>query len=141
MTLTSEATTVWNGDLKTGAGTVTLDSSHAAEFPVTWAARTTGEAGRTNPEELLSAAHAACFAMQFSSLLAKFGTPPQTLTVTAAIGFEAVPGITGSHITVKASIPGISDEDFQSIAAEAKSSCPVSRALVGIPITLDAQLA
>jgi osmotically inducible protein OsmC len=141
MRLTSEATTVWNGDLKTGAGSVTLDSSKAAEFPVTWAARTTGEAGRTNPEELLSAAHAACFAMQFSSLLAKFGTPPQTLTVTAAIGFEAVAGITGSHLTVKASVPGISDEDFQSIAAEARAGCPVSRALVGIPITLDAQLA
>ena len=141
MALTSEATTVWNGDLKTGSGTVTLDSSHAAEFPVTWAARTTGEPDRTNPEELLGAAHAACFAMQFSSLLAKFGAPPQILNVTAAIGFEAVAGITGSHLTVTATINGISDEDFQSIAAEARTSCPVSRALVGIPITLDASLA
>lgn len=140
MALTSEATTVWNGDLKTGAGSITLDSSNAAVFPVTWAARSTGETGRTNPEELLSAAHASCFSMQFASLLAKFGSPPRSLRVTAALTFETVAGITGSHLTVSASVDGISEDDFQSIAAEARASCPVSRALVGIPITIDARL-
>ena len=67
MAVTSEATTLWFGDLKSGSGTTSLDSSDAAEFPVTWAARSEGESGRTNPEELLGAAHSACFSMAFSN--------------------------------------------------------------------------
>ncbi|CAN5184235.1 OsmC family peroxiredoxin [soil metagenome] len=141
MAVTSEATTVWNGDLKAGAGTTTLDSSKAGEFPVNWAARSHGEAGMTNPEELLGAAHSACFAMAFSNMLANFGTPPETIQVTAAVTFDPAEGITGSHLLVSAKVPGISPQDFQSVAAEAKATCPVSRALVGIPITLEASLA
>jgi osmotically inducible protein OsmC len=141
MAVTSEATTLWHGDLKSGAGTTTLDSSHAADFPVSWAARAHGEAGKTNPEELLGAAHSACYSMALSNMLAEFGAAPTSLQVTAAVTFDPAEGITGSHLLVSAKVPGISEEDFQRIAAEAKAGCPVSRALAGIPITLEASLA
>lgn len=141
MTVTSESTSVWNGDLTSGSGTVSLDSSRAASLAVNWKARSEGGAEVTTPEELLGAAHAACFSMAFAHALAGFGTTPETLRVTAAVGFNPAEGITGSHLTVSATIPGISEEDFQRIADEAKRTCPVSRALVGVPITLDASLA
>jgi osmotically inducible protein OsmC len=141
MPVTSEATTLWFGDLKSGSGTTSLDSSDAAEFPVSWAARSEGESGKTNPEELLGAAHSACYAMALSSALAGNGTPPESLQVTAAVTFDPAQGITGSHLLVSAKVAGIGDEDFQRIAEGAKSGCPVSRALVGIPITLEASLA
>ena len=141
MALTSESTTLWIGDLKSGSGTISLDSSEAAEFPVTWAARTEGEVGKTNPEELLGAAHASCFAMQFSGLLTKAGTPPQSLQVTAAVTFDPAGGsILGCHLLVSAKVDGTTDEAFQKLAAEAKDTCPVSRALSGITITLEASL-
>ena len=141
MSVTSEATTLWFGDLFSGSGTTSLDSSDAAEFPVSWAARSEGATGKTNPEELLGAAHSACYSMAFSNELATAGTPPESLQVTAAVTFEPGKGITGSHLLVSAKIPGISEEDFQRIANEAKENCPVSKALAGIPITLEASLA
>jgi lipoyl-dependent peroxiredoxin len=141
MALTSEATTLWFGDLKSGKGTTSLDSSDLAEFPVTWAARTEGESGKTNPEELLGAAHSACFSMAFSLVLAENGTPPESLQVTAAVTFQPGEGITGSHLLVNAKIPGISEEDFQRLAEDAKVNCPVSQALGGTTITLEASLA
>lgn len=140
MAVTSESTTVWNGDLKSGAGTVTLDSSKAAELSVNWKARSEGGAEVTTPEELLGAAHAACFSMAFSNTLAQFGTAPETIRTTAAVTFDPAQGITGSHLRVTATVPGLSEEDFQRLAEEAKRTCPVSRALVGIPITLEATL-
>jgi osmotically inducible protein OsmC len=141
MSVTSESTTLWFGDLMSGSGTTSLDSSDAAEFPVTWAARSEGVSGKTNPEELLGAAHSACYSMAFSHALAQAGTPPESLQVTAAVTFEPGTGITGSHLLVSAKIPGISAEDFQRLADEAKANCPVSQALAGIPITLEASLA
>jgi len=141
MSVTSEATTLWFGDLFNGSGTTSLDSSDAAEFPVSWAARAEGTSGKTNPEELLGAAHSACFSMAFANELASAGTPPESLQVTAAVTFEPGKGITGSHLLVSAKIPGISEEDFQRIANVAKENCPVSQALAGIPITLEASLA
>lgn len=141
MSVTSEATTLWFGDLLSGSGTTSLDSSDAAEFPVTWVARSEGVSGQTNPEELLGAAHSACFSMAFSAGLAKNGTPAESLQVTAAVTFEPGTGITGSHLLVSAKVAGLSDEDFQRLAEEAKGGCPVSRALAGIPITLEASLA
>lgn len=141
MALTSEATTLWFGDLLSGSGTTSLDSSDAGEFPVTWAARTEGVTARTNPEELLGAAHSACFSMAFSSALAKAGHAPESLQVTAAVTFQPGEGITGSHLLVSAKVPGIAEEDFERIAEEAKVNCPVSKALTGIPITLEASLA
>lgn len=141
MAVTSEATTLWFGDLTSGSGTTSLDSSDAAEFPVTWAARSEGELGRTNPEELLGAAHSACYSMAFSNALAQAGHAPESLQVTAAVTFQAGEGITGSHLLVSAKVPGISAEDFERLAEDAKANCPVSKALSGIPITLEASLA
>ena len=140
MAVTSEATTLWFGDLMSGNGTTSLDSSDAAEFPVNWKARSEGGAEVTTPEELLGAAHAACFSMAFSNTLAQFGTAPETIRTTAAVTFDPAQGITGSHLRVTATVPGLSEEDFQRLAEEAKRTCPVSRALVGIPITLEATL-
>jgi len=141
MALTSESTTVWNGDLRSGSGTVVLDSSHAAEFPLNWRARSEGVAGTTNPEELIGAAHSACFSMAFSNILASFGSAPESIRTTAAVTFDPAVGITGSHLRVDATVPGIAEADFQRLAEEAKATCPVSRALVGIPITIEAHLA
>lgn len=141
MALTSEATTLWFGDLQGGSGTTSLDSSDAAEFPVSWQARSVGEVGRTNPEELLGAAHSACYSMALSNGLSGNGTPPESLQVTAAVTFVPGEGIKGSHLLVSAKVPGVSEEDFQKFAEDAKANCPVSKALAGIPITLEASLA
>lgn len=141
MAVTSRSTTNWQGDLFTGKGEVSLDSSGAGRFAVDWKARSQGEESTTTPEELLGAAHSACFAMAFSNTLADFGTPPESIQVTAAVTFDASqPGITGSHLSVEATVPGLDEHDFQRLAEEAKAGCPVSRALVGIPITLEARL-
>jgi lipoyl-dependent peroxiredoxin len=141
MALTSEATTVWQGDLFSGVGSTSLDSSKTAEFPVTWTARTDGVAGMTNPEELLAASHASCFSMQFSNLLSKAGHVPESIQVTAAVTFQPGEGVTGSHLLVSAKVPGIAEDEFERIADEAKQTCPISRALAGIPITIEASLA
>ncbi len=141
MALTSEATTLWFGDLTSGSGTTSLDSSDAGEFPVTWQARSEGEVGRTNPEELLGAAHSACYSMAFSGALAKAGHPPESLQVTAAVTFQPGEGITGVHLLVSAKVPGLDEAGFQSIAEDAKLNCPVSKALTGTTITLEASLA
>ncbi|MGH1526261.1 OsmC family peroxiredoxin [Leifsonia sp. L25] len=142
MAVTSESTTVWTGDLKSGSGTVSLDSSGAATLSVNWKARSEGGAETSTPEELLGAAHSACFSMAFSNVLAAaFGTAPESIRTTAAVTFDPAQGITGSHLLVEASVPGLGEEDFQRLADEAKRTCPVSRALVGIPITIEATLA
>jgi osmotically inducible protein OsmC len=141
MPVTSEATTLWFGELFSGKGTTSLDSSDSAEFPVTWAARSEGQESTTNPEELIGAAHSACFAMAFSNGLASNGTPPESLQVTAAVTFDPAEGITGSHLLVSAKVAGLSEDDFQRLATEAKEGCPVSRALAGVSITLEASLA
>ncbi len=141
MALTSEATTLWFGDLDNGSGTTSLDSSDAAEFPVTWQARSEGVVGHTNPEELLAASHSACFSMAFSGRLAKAGHAPESLQVTAAVTFQPGEGVTGSHLLVSAKIAGITEDEFQTIAQDAKANCPISKALAGIPITIEASLA
>ncbi len=141
MALTSEATTLWFGSLTEGKGTTSLDSSDAAEFPVTWQARAEGEVGKTNPEELLGAAHSACFSMALSHALSEAGSPPESLQVTAAVTFQPGEGITGSHLLVSAKVPGLGEADFERFAEDAKANCPVSKALAGIPITLEASLA
>src|SRR5471032_962777 len=141
MALTTEATTLWFGDLMTGSGTTSLDSSDAGEFPVSWQARSEGVAGMTTPEELLGAAHSACYSMALSNGLGKAGHAPESLQVTAAVTFQPGDGITGSHLLVSAKVPGLSKEEFQAFAEDAKANCPVSKALAGIPITLEASLA
>jgi lipoyl-dependent peroxiredoxin len=141
MALTSEATAVWNGDLTSGQGTVALDSSKMGQFNVNWKARTEGEANTTNPEELLGAAHAACFSMALANALGEAGHAPESIQTTAAVTFSAGHGVVGSHLLVNASVPGITEDQFLTFAEDAKANCPISKALAGIPITLEAELA
>jgi osmotically inducible protein OsmC len=141
MALTSEATTVWNGELLSGSGTVSFDSSRVATFPINWKARADGESGTTNPEELLAASHASCFSMAFSLELTNAGHPPTSIQTTAAVTFAAGTGVTGSHLLVNATVPGIDEDEYQRLATVAKENCPISKALAGIPITIEAELA
>ncbi|MET3811141.1 OsmC family protein [Arthrobacter sp. UYEF3] len=141
MATTRTAHTVWNGDLMSGAGNTSLDSSGLGNFDVTWKARAEAAEGKTSPEELIAAAHSACFSMAFSHALAQAGHTPEEVNTKADVTFEPGTGITGSHLTLNARVPGISEEDFQRIAEEAKTGCPVSAALTGIEISLDATLA
>jgi osmotically inducible protein OsmC len=140
MAATRSAHTVWNGDLMSGSGQTTLDSSGLGTFDVTWKARTEAAEGKTSPEELIAAAHASCFSMAFSHALAQAGHAPEEVNTKADVTFVPGTGITGSHLTMSARIPGISEEEFQRIAGEAKTGCPVSGALASIEITLDASL-
>jgi lipoyl-dependent peroxiredoxin len=141
MAATRTATTHWEGSLFDGAGQVTLDSSGLGTYDVTWAARTEQPGGRTSPEELIAAAHSSCFSMAFSNGLAKAGTPPASLQTRADVTFQPGEGITGIKLTVRGEVPGMSAEDFLAAAEEAKEGCPVSQALKGTTITLDAALA
>lgn len=139
-TVISKASTTWNGELLSGSGTTSLDSSGAASFDVAWDARAQGSDATTNPEELLAAAHATCFSMALSHALTGNDTPPSQVRTTAAVSFVAGTGITGIELSVTAAVPGISEEDFQRIAADAKANCPVSQALGGTEISLNAAL-
>ena len=141
MATTRRATTTWHGSLTEGAGRVELDSSGLGGFDVTWASRANDPDGRTSPEELIGAAHSSCFSMALSSALAKAETPPDTLETRADVTFQPGEGITGIHLTVRGSVPGITADDFVAAAESAKSGCPVSQALAGTTITLTATLA
>ncbi len=142
MAATRTANAHWEGTLFEGSGRVSLDSSGLGAFDVSWPARTDEAAnGRTSPEELIAAAHSACYNMALSNVLAKAGTPPQALDTRADVTFEPGKGITGSHLTVRASIEGIDADTFAKHAEDAKANCPVSQALTGTTITLDASLA
>lgn len=141
MAVTSESTTVWTGTLNEGSGTVSLDSSKTGEFAVNWKARSEGVSNTTNPEELLGAAHSACFSMALSGALTKAGHPPESIQTTAAVTFEAGRGVLGSHLLVSARVPGLTEEEFEAFAEDAKQNCPISQALTGIPITIEAELA
>jgi osmotically inducible protein OsmC len=138
---TRTATNHWEGDLFNGSGQVTLESSGIGTFDVSWPSRAEEANGKTSPEELIAAAHSSCFSMAFSNGLAKAGTPPERLETTAAVTFQPGEGITGIHITVRGTVPGISADDFVAAAEAAKEGCPVSQALTGTTITLDASLA
>ena len=141
MTVTSEASTAWKGGLADGSGEVTLQSSKLGTFDVNWKARSEGSTSVTTPEELIAAAHSSCFSMALSHALAENGTPPESIDTTASVTFKPGTGITGSHLNVNAVVPGIDAEAFDAIAQDAKANCPVSQALAGIEITLEATLA
>lgn len=139
---TRSAHTVWEGNLLEGNGVVTFDSSGAIdEQPVTWAARTQEANGKTSPEELIAAAHSSCFSMAFSHALAGAGTPPTKLVTSADVTFQPGEGITGVHLTVEGTVPGLDEDGFVAAAEQAKVNCPVSQALKAVPITLSAKLA
>lgn len=141
MATTRNAHTIWTGDLLKGAGEVTFDSSGIGQFPVNWPSRAEQANGKTSPEELIAAAHSACFSMALAHGLAGAGTPPTRLESKADVTFQPGEGITGIHLTVRGEVPGLDAEGFVSAAEDAKKNCPVSQALSGTTITLSAELA
>ncbi|CAN5190387.1 OsmC family protein [soil metagenome] len=140
MATTRTATTHWEGSLMDGAGKVTLESSGLGTHDVSWPARTEQANGKTSPEELIGAAHSACYSMALSHALAQNGTPAQALDTKAEVTFQPGEGITGVHLFVVGSVEGLDSDDFMQHAETAKANCPVSQALTGTTITLDAQL-
>ena len=137
----SRADVVWEGDLGTGQGRVKVASETFAEFPVTWASRAERQHGKTSPEELLAAAHAACYCMAFSNGLSKAGHKVERLSTTAEVEFVPGTGITTSTITVRGRVGGIDAAEFRKLAEEAKEGCPVSKALHGnVALKLNASL-
>jgi osmotically inducible protein OsmC len=140
MATTRTATTQWSGPLMGGAGTVSLDSSGVGKYDVSWPSRAEQANGKTSPEELIAAAHSSCYSMALSHGLAGAGTPPESLETQANVTFQPGEGITGIALSVKARVPGVSAEDFQAAAQNAKENCPVSKALAGVNITLEAEL-
>jgi osmotically inducible protein OsmC len=145
MSAIRRAEVTWAGDLATGQGDVSaLSSGLFSSLPVSWAARTEAPEGKTSPEELLAAAHASCFAMAFSAGLARAGTPPQRLAVSADVTFDKVGDgwrVVSSHLTVSGTVPGISEADFTAAAEAAKDGCPISQALKGnVALSVDATL-
>ncbi len=139
---TRSARTTWTGGLQDGTGTVELVSSGIGTYEVSFPRRAAEEAGGvTSPEELIAAAHSACFAMQFSAMLGDAGGSGQSLDVGAQVSLGPDPAggfrITGIQLTVRGSAEGLSAERFAEIAQQAKSTCPVSKALAGTTITLD----
>jgi len=139
---TRTANTHWEGPLLAGGkGQVSLDSSGLGTFDVNWRARTESPDGQTSPEELIAAAHSSCFSMALSNAIAKAGHTDITLDTRADVTSQPGEGITGSHLTVRASVPGLSADEFAELAEGARSGCPVSKALAGTTITLDAALA
>lgn len=140
-TIVNKASTIWNGELFTGSGTTSLDSSGAATLPVSWKARAEESGGTTTPEELIASAHATCYSMQFSAMLAANGTPPTQLNSSAEVDFTLGEGITAIRLTVVGTVDGISADDFARVAEDAKQQCPVSQALKAVDISLTASLA
>jgi osmotically inducible protein OsmC len=140
MPTTRTATTVWEGTLFEGAGKVTLDSSGIGTYDVSWASRAEAANGRTSPEELIAAAHSSCFSMAFSKALADNQTPATRLTTSADVELTPGTGITGIKLTVRGVVDGIENDRFVELAQGAKDGCPVSQALAGTTITLDAAL-
>lgn len=135
MAAVRSATVTWSGDLASGEGTVSAGTSNLfTDLPISWGSRTEAPAGRTSPEELLAAAHAACYAMALSGGLARAGSPPEELHIEAEVMFDKVGEtwtVTSSKLIVLGKVPGMSEADFNAAAAEAKDGCPVSRALAG----------
>ncbi len=137
------ATAVWKGNLKEGSGVLDTQSGALKDAPYSFKMRFEDESGRsgTNPEELIAAAHAGCYAMQLSHFLAENGTPAAKLEATAAVRLVPGTGITESNLTLKADVPGIDAAKFDELANKAKAECPVSKALGAIKVGLNATLA
>ncbi len=143
---TRTARTAWTGTLQEGSGQVELTSSGVGSYEVSFPKRAADNAdGTTSPEELVAAAHSSCYAMQLSSLLANAGGTPQSLDVQADVSLGPDPDggfkLTGIKITVRGKVDGLDAEGFEKAAQAAKAGCPISKALAGVDITLDAALA
>lgn len=142
MAITRKGSAKWSGGLKDGKGQISTESGAIDGHPYGFAMRFEGVKG-TNPEELIGAAHAGCFSMALSNILGQAGYTADSLEATSAVDLEQTDGgfvIPRVKLTLKASIPGIDDAEFQKLAAEAKAGCPVSK-LLNAEITLDATLA
>lgn len=143
---TRTARTDWIGGLQDGSGKVELTSSKVGTYDVSFPKRAADEAGgTTSPEELVAAAHSSCYAMQFSALIAEAGGTPQAVEVKADVelGPDKAAGgfkLTGIKLTVRGEVEGLSEEQFVQVAEQAKAGCPISKALTGVDITLDAAL-
>lgn len=143
---TRTARTAWNGGLQDGTGQVELTSSGVGTYDVSFPKRAAEDAGgTTSPEELVAAAHSSCYAMQLSALIAEAGGTPQSLEVTAdvSLGEDKEAGgfkLTGIKLTVRGEVDGLDESGFTEAAEKAKASCPISKALTGVDITLDAAL-
>jgi osmotically inducible protein OsmC len=143
---TRTARTAWNGTLEEGSGQVELSSSHVGTYDVSFPKRAAEDAdGTTSPEELIAAAHTACYAMQLSAFIAQAGGTPQSLDVKAdvTLGPDKADGgfkLTGITLTVRGEVEGLDEAGFADAAEKAKAGCPVSKALTGVEITLDASL-
>src|SRR4051794_7086671 len=137
-----KAQVTWEGDLMTGKGRIeTVTSGAFGGLDVSWPARSEEPGGLTSPEELIAAAHAACFSMALSSGLAKAGHAPDELNTSATVTFQPGEGITKISLTVEGTVPGIDAAAFDEAARTAKENCPVSKALSAVPeITLEARL-
>lgn len=141
MAAISRADATWKGDLTSGSGTVKVASEALDEFPVSWASRAESQHGKTSPEELIAAAHSACYSMAFSNGLTKAGHKVEELNTSAAVTFVPGTGITTVELSVRGRVSGIDDAEFQTLAAEAKDGCPVSKALHGnVELKLEARL-
>jgi len=143
MATEKSAQVTWVGELTTGKGTIeSVGSGVLAPLSVSWGARTGDEGGMTSPEELIAAAHASCFSMALSGGLAKAGTPPQRLKVSARVTFVPGTGITNSALEVTGNVPGIDERAFREAADQAKEDCPVSKAMQGnVELSVAARLA
>ena len=142
---TRNARTAWNGGLEDGSGQVELTDSKAGTFDVSFPKRAADEAGgTTSPEELIAAAHSSCYAMQLSHLIAEAGGTPRSLDVSAAVTLGPDPAggfrISEIKLTLRGEVEGLDEAGFKKAAEEAKATCPVSKALTGTSITLDASL-
>lgn len=139
------ATVTWQGPLATGSGSVSAGTSGLfTDLPVSWGSRTEEPDGRTSPEELLAAAHAACFAMAFSADLGRAGYTPEELHVSAEVTFDKLESgwtVTASALTVLGHVHGISAEEFDRVAEGTRDGCPISRALAGnVALSVEATL-
>jgi len=140
-----QARVLWEGSLLDGSGELEFASSGIGKYPVTWASRVERPEGRTSPEELLAASHAACYAMAFSATLGRDGNLPERLDVTATVSLDPKQGggveVTSSALEVRGVVPGLDQAGFQAAAEEAEKGCPISNALRNnLRITVSATL-
>ena len=136
----AKAEATWTGTLKEGSGRMTGASKHL-DGPFTYRSRFEGDAGGTNPEELIGAAHAGCFSMFLASLLSNAGFAPESIRTQATVHLEAGPTIAKIELTTEAKVPRIDEETFKEKVDAAKKGCPVSKALAAVPsVTVTARL-
>ena len=145
MPINRKATATWSGTGKEGAGHVSTTSGVLKDTPHSFTTRFVSEDGRagTNPEELIAAAHASCFTMKLSFVLNAAGHTADKLNCTATVTMDKVGdgmGVVGIHLDLEATVPGLTDVEFQALAEEAKTGCPISQLLRSVPITLSARL-